>query len=146
MEKKYNENKFEIRVAEEIDYITRLSKKVDSRLLFAFFKCSNYVTENCNFDMEARELATIGAQHVDYWVENGVLYLGASDNGYCGYKQVLSTIGTDEYSQGSCQKNPYRYEGLYAFENRYLLVFLKKWEKIKEEISIQNKIYNSFEV
>lgn len=144
MEKKYNEKKFEIRVAEENDYINRLSKKVDSRLLFDFFECSRYVAENCNFDMEAEELATVYTEHIDYWVEDGILYLGKSSNGYCGYSEVLSTIGTDEYSQGSCQKNPYRYEGLYAFENRFLLIFLKKWNEIKKEINIQNEIYNEF--
>lgn len=144
MEKKYNENEFEIRVAEENDYINRLSKKVDSRLLLGFFECSRYVAENCNFDMEARELATVSTEHIDYWVEDGVLYLGKSKNGNCGYSEVLSTIGTDEYSQGSCQENPHRYEGLYAFENLFLLIFLKKWNDIKKEINIRNEIYNNF--
>lgn len=54
--------------------------------------------------MEASELATVSTEHIDYWVEDGILYLGKSSNGHCGYGEVLSTIGTDEYSQGSCQK------------------------------------------
>lgn len=94
--------------------------------------------------MEAVELATVSTEHIDYWVEDGILYLGKSSNGHCGYGEVLSTIGTDEYSQGSCQKNTYRYEGLYAFENRFLLIFLKKCNEVKKEINIQNEIYNEF--
>ena len=142
--KKYNSTG-EVSKEETPCYLEKMGKETDARLLAAFDKCSDYVKRNCNFDIEEREIKVVGASYISYWVEDGVLFLGKGDNGWVGHSVVLSSLGTDTYSIGSCQTNPYRYENVKAFENNLLVIFLEKWETIKYDIDIKNKIYNSFE-
>lgn len=143
---KYNETVVKAE-KNESNFIEKLAKETDPRLISAFEQCSEYVKFKCNFDIKETRFADgDDADHLSWWVEDGVLFLGRGDNGYSGFSPVLSSLGTDEFSIGSSNPKPPQRYNVKAFDNEYLVTFLKEWDNIKREIDKRHIIYNSFEV
>ena len=114
-------------------------------MLNNFFKCANWIEENCpklNGVFECRF-------NTYYWtrlvVENGKSYLECGSHG-SNFTYALSKTETATFSIGSMQSKPYAYKDTFFFRNERLEEFLSQWETIKKEILnyniVQCKVYS----
>jgi hypothetical protein len=126
-------------------YELQLKNKTNVSLLNNFFKCADWIEENC-----PKLNGEFKCEHNPYYwiklvVENGKAYLECGSHGW-RFDFALSQTETAIFSRGSMQDLPYAFEGKHFFRNDRLEEFLSQWKTIKSQIvsanNIQTAIYD----
>lgn len=117
----------------------KMIEQTNPQLLANFMKVAKWIEENCpnlNGEFSCRHNPFY---KIDLIVENGKAYLCYGSHSV-GYALYLSSTETAVYSQGSCQGNPYAFEGIFFYRNDMLEEFLSQWRTIKDRIIMANKV------